>query len=150
MSLPKVGFSALVAAAVAAVPVAAQAPTVAVGGVAYAQYLYQLKDSANHVNNFDLTRVYVNVLGTFAGGIRTRVTSDVYRNADGSLAYRLKYAYASWTPENSALTFKMGQIHTPWLDWEENLWDYRVQGTMALDRNGYLSSADLGAGIDGR
>jgi hypothetical protein len=142
-------MSALAAMAGMAVPLAAQAPTVTVGGLAYAQYLYQLKDTANHVNDFDLTRVYLNVLGTFPGGVRTRVTSDVYRNADGSLAYRLKYAYASWTPEKSALTFKLGQIHTPWLDWEENLWDYRMQGPMALDRGGYLSAADLGAGIDG-
>ena len=149
VKLPKVGMSVLVAAAGMAVPLAAQAPTVTVGGLAYAQYLYQLKDTANHVNNFDVTRVYLNVLGSFAGGVKTRVTSDIYRSADGSLAYRLKYAYAAWTPEKSALTFKLGQIHTPWLDWEENLWDYRMQGPMALDRGGYLSSADLGAGIDG-
>src|ERR1044071_378950 len=142
MNLPKVGISALAAAAVVASPLAAQGPTVTVGGVAYAQYLYQLKDTANHVNNFDVTRAYLNVIGRFAHGVYTRVTGDVYRNTDGSLAYRLKYAYAAWTPEKSALTFKLGQIHTPWLEWEESLWDYRMQGPMALDLDGYLSSSD--------
>jgi hypothetical protein len=129
----------------------AQAPTVTVGGVAYAQYAYQLKDTANHLNNFDVTRAYLNVIGKFAYGIGTRVTPDIYRNADGSLAYRLKYAYATWTPNDgkSPLTFKLGQIHTPWLDWEEHLWDYRMQGQMALERAGFMSSADFGAGIDG-
>src|SRR5256886_17643233 len=74
-----------------------------------------------------------------------------YRNpSDSSLSYRLKYAFATYTPQGSPLTFKVGQIHTPWLDWEEALWDYRVQGTMAMDRAGYLSAADLGVGVDGK
>lgn len=134
-----------------AVPGSAQAPTVTVTGVGYAQYVYQLKDSANHVNNFDVTRAYVNVLGKFAYGIGTRVTADIYRNTDGSLAYRLKYAFATWTPNDgkSPLTFKFGQMHTPWVDWEEHLWDYRMQGQQAIERGGYLSSSDFGAGVDG-
>ena len=124
-------------------------PTVTVGGVVYAQYLYQLKDTANHVNNFDITRSYINVIGKFPSGLATRVTADIYRNTDASLAFRLKYAYAAFTPEGSALTFKLGEIHTPWLDWEEALWDYRMQGQMAMERGGYLSSSDFGAGVDG-
>jgi hypothetical protein len=124
-------------------------PSVTVGGVVYAQYLYQLKDTANHVNNFDITRSYINVIGKFPSGLATRVTADIYRNADNSLAYRLKYAYAAFTPNGSPLTFKLGEIHTPWLDWEEALWDYRMQGQMAMERGGYLSSSDFGAGVDG-
>jgi hypothetical protein len=133
------------------VPLAAQAPSVTVGGVAYAQYSYQVKDTANHLNNFDITRAYINIIGKFAYGIGTRVTPDVYRNADGSLAFRLKYGFATWTPNDgkSPLTFKIGLIHTPWIDWEEHLWDYRMQGAVALERAGFMSSADFGAGIDG-
>src|SRR6059036_138605 len=126
-------------------------PQVTVGGVVYTQYVYQLKDTLNHINTFDITRAYVNVIGRFSGGVGTRVTGDIYRNPnDSSLSYRLKYAFATYTPQGSPLTFKVGQIHTPWLDWEEALWDYRVQGTMALDRAGYLSAADLGVGVDGK
>ena len=124
---------------VAAAPLAAQAPPgpqLTVGGVVYTQYVYQLKDTVNHFNSFDITRAYVNLLGRFSGGVGTRVTADIYRNADGSLGYRLKYAFATYTPQGSPLTFKVGMIHTPWLDWEEALWDYRVQGTMAMDRAG--------------
>lgn len=124
-------------------------PSVTVSGLVYAQYLYQFKDTASHVNNFDVTRAYLNVIGKLGHGLGTRVTADVFRNTDGSLAYRLKYAYAAYTPDHSPLTFKLGQIHTPWLDWEEALWDYRMQGTMALERGGYVSSSDLGVGIDG-
>ncbi|HKE89428.1 MAG TPA: hypothetical protein VKB45_03760, partial [Gemmatimonadales bacterium] len=124
---------------------------VTVSGVGYAQYGYLLKDTANHVNSFDVTRAYVNLIGRFAGGVGARVTLDVNRPAgDNSLRYRLKYAYATYTPVNSALTFKLGMIHTPWLDWEEALWDYRMQGQMALERGGYMTSSDIGFGVDGK
>src|SRR2546425_3528421 len=144
---------AVVAAAAGVAELTAQGsppPQVTVGGVVYTQYLYQLKDSVNHFNNFDIPRAYVNVLGKFSGGVGTRVTADIYRNTDGSLSYRLKYAFATYTPTGSPLSFKIGEIHTPWLDWEEALWDYRMQGTMALERNGYASSAGFGAGVDGK
>lgn len=138
--------------AVAQAP-ATQAPQVTVGGVAYLQYLYQLKDTANHNNNFDVTRAYINVIGRFSGGLYTRITVDVNRppavTTDNSLRYRLKYAYAAYTPQGSSLTYKLGQIHTPFIDWEEALWDYRMQGQMATERGGYLSSSDFGLGVDG-
>lgn len=126
-------------------------PQVIISGVGYLQYGYQLKDSANHNNSFDVTRAYVNLIGKFAGGVGARVTLDVNRPAgDNSLRYRLKYAYATYTPTGSPLTFKMGMLHTPWVDFEETLWEYRMQGTIALDRNAYLTSSDLGFGVDGK
>ncbi|HEX9393753.1 MAG TPA: hypothetical protein VF923_03820 [Gemmatimonadales bacterium] len=144
-------------AALGAAPLAAQtpapAPQVTVGGLVYAQYLYQDFPTAGvRQNNFSIQRAYINVIGRFAGGIYTRVTMDVYSppagTTDNSRTYRLKYAYFGYTPNGSPLTFKLGAIHTPWLDWEEALWDYRVQGQMALERGGYLTSSDFGAGVD--
>lgn len=140
------------ALAVGTSPALAQNPNVTVSGVVYSQYLYQLKNDSitdSHLNNFDVTRAYINVLGKFPAGIGSRVTADIYRVADGSLTYRLKYAYVSYTPDSSPITLKFGQMQTPWVDWEEALWDYRMQGTVALDRNKYLSSSDFGAGVDG-
>ena len=144
--------SAIVAAALAATPLAAQAPAapqVTVTGVAYLQYQYLMKNPSG-VNRFDVTRAYVNVLGRFGGGISTRITADIFTNTDSSRAYRIKYAYAAYTPTGSAITVKGGEIHTPFIDWEEALWDYRVQGQMALERGGYLSSSDFGIGADGK
>ena len=144
-------------AALGAAPLAAQtpapAPQVTVGGLVYAQYLYQDFPTAGvRQNNFSIQRAYINVIGRFAGGIYTRVTADVYTppapTTDNSRTFRLKYAYFGYTPSGSTLTFKLGAIHTPWLDWEEALWDYRVQGQMAMERGGYLTSSDFGAGID--
>jgi len=130
-----------------------QTPSVTVGGLGYLQYQYQFQQDSTingHQNNFDVTRGYVNVIGKLGHGIYARVTTDVTRCCGaGQLTIRLKYAYVAWTPENSPLTYKIGMIHTPWLDWEEALWDYRMQGTMAIERGGYLTSSDFGAGIDG-
>jgi hypothetical protein len=150
-------------AAAGTAPLAAQqaaspAPQVTAGALIYTQYVYQLKDSVNHFNNFDITRAYLNVLGRFAGGVATRLTFDVQRFGaigatgvtDNSLRLRLKYAFATYTPQGSPLTYKAGLIHTPWLDWEEALWDYRMQGAMAMDRAGYMSAADYGVGVDGK
>lgn len=127
----------------------ASAQGVTANGVVYSQFQYQLADSANHASAFDVKRAYLDFKKTWDGGIQTRVTADLYRDANGSLNYRLKYAYFAWTPEDSPLTLKFGQIHTPWLDWEEGLWEYRMQGTMPLERAGYITSSDLGAGVDG-
>src|SRR5438876_5215011 len=144
------------AALAAQAPQAPPAPQVTVGGVVYGQFLYQLKDSlgAGHQNQFSIQRAYVNVIGRFAGGVLTRVTADILPAPSAvsptQTVVRLKYAHAAWTPTGSALTYKLGLLHTPWLDWEEALWDYRMQGTMALDRNGYATAADFGAGIDGK
>lgn len=134
-----------------ATPALAQQPDsrIKVGGVIYAQYLYQLGDTTAHGNNFDVTRAYVNVTGALGQNIGMRVTSDLHRVEDGSLDLRLKYAYATWAPSGGPVTLKLGQMQTPWLDYEETVWDYRMQGTTVLDRAGYLTSSDFGIGADG-
>ena len=147
-TLAAVALAAAGAAALLAAQNAPTPPSVSLGGVVYAQWMAQL-DSLSPANDFDITRAYVNATGKFGGGISTRVTLDIYRNTDGSLADRLKYAYFAWTPNQSPFTFRFGQTQTPWIDWEEALWDYRMQGTVAVDRNGYMSSSDFGLAFDG-
>lgn len=156
MKLIRTSLVALVALTLLTVPAAGQspppAPQVTVGGVIYTQYLYQLKDSlgAGNQNQFSVQRAYINVLGRFTGGIGTRVTVDIAPAGVGNQTVRLKYAFATWTPEQSSLTYKLGLIQTPYVDWAEALWDYRMQGPIAVDRNGYVGSADFGFGVDGR
>lgn len=128
---------------------ASDRPTVRLDGVVYAQYGYQFADAADDYNAFDLTRAYVNVRGDLGHGLTSRVTSDVYRVADGSLDLRLKYAYATWRPVKGGVGVSAGLMQTPWVDFEETMWGYRMQGRIALDRNGYLTSSDLGLGVDG-
>lgn len=151
----RITLAVIVGLGVHVVPARAQ---VTVGGVGYAQFGYAVKgDSAltgtlqgSHQNNFDVSRAYVNVQ-TKSANLATRITTDVDGRAAaaGQLSIRLKYAFVAWTPDSSHLTYKLGLIHTPWVDWEENLWDYRMQGTTAADRNKVIGSSDFGAGIDG-
>src|SRR5437868_3182438 len=94
-----------------------QAPTMTAGVLVYSQYGMQLHTDSvtgRHLNAFDITRAYINVVGKFTDGVTVRVTPDVYRVTDGSLGFRLKYAYAAWTPEKSPITAKFGLMHTPW------------------------------------
>ena len=143
-------MAAVTAATISGGRLAAQgtpAPTLSVSGVGYAAWNFNLSGS-QHVNAFDVSRSYVNLNAKFSGGVSTRVTSDVYRNADGSLGYRLKYGYVAYAPGAGAVTYKFGLVQTPWLSREEDLWGYRMQGSMALDRNKYLTSADFGISAD--
>src|SRR5881296_3726063 len=96
---------AVVAATGGVVPLTAQQtapppPQVTVGGVVYAQYLYQLKDSlgAGDQNQFSVQRAYINVIGRFSGGVQTRVTADIQPSGTTNQVLRLKYAFAAWTP----------------------------------------------------
>jgi hypothetical protein len=146
-ALAAVALSALTASVVQA-QASAQAPQVSVTGVVYTQYQYSDAPIAAK-STFDMTRAYVNVLGRFSNGITTRVTTDILPNPGGNQTIRLKYAFAAWTPTGSSLTYKLGMIHTPFVDWEETLWDYRMQGTIAVDRNGAMTAADIGVGVDG-
>jgi len=152
-ALAAVALSALTASAVLAQTSAQQAPPVSVTGVVYTQYQYSDAPIAAK-STFDMTRAYVNVLGRFSNGITTRVTTDILPNPGGNQSIRLKYAFAAWTPTGSSLTYKLGMIHTPWVDFEETLWDYRMQGTIAVDRNpiggpSTMTAADIGVGVDG-
>jgi hypothetical protein len=148
-ALAAVALSALTASVVQAQASAQQAPQVSVTGVVYTQYRYTDEQIAAK-SNFEMSRAYVNVLGRFSNGITTRVTTDILPSAAGNDFIRLKYAFAAWTPTGSSLTYKLGMIHTPFVDYEETLWDYRMQGTIAVDRNGVMTSSDIGFGVDGR
>ena len=128
------------------------APQLTVSGVGYAQWNYNVSGT-QHNNAFDVTRTYLNFNAKFAGGVAVRITPDIYRQANGpdsALAYRLKYAYVAYAPGAGNVTWKFGMIQTPWLSREEDLWDYRMQGSMALERYTGMSSADLGLSADAK
>jgi len=140
---------ALLLAGLVTLPRSAAAQTVTVGGLGYLQYRYQFSDTTSNTSAFSVTRAYINVVGNMGGGLTARITPDLYTDPNGSIPIRIKYAYAAYRPGTFPLTFKMGVIHTPWLDWAEGVYEYRMQGTMAVERGQYITSADLGFGVDG-
>lgn len=109
----------------------------------------------NNVNltSFNIARAYINVTGNLNHRIAFRITPDIARESgsgsslSGSQTYRLKYAYGQfnlddWTTRGTWL--RLGMQQTPWIDYAENLWRYRFQGTVFLDRELFLSSSDVG------
>jgi len=109
------------------------------------------------LSSFNVGRAYINVTGNISHRIAFRITPDISRETttgagapslSGSYVYRLKYAYAQfnlddWMTRGSWARF--GQQQTPWIDFEEGIYRYRFQGTVFSEREGFLSSSDVGA-----
>jgi hypothetical protein len=165
--------SALAVLLVTSSPVAAQVtpaagyvppddtPVIRVGTTIYADYTVTEKPKGTDLdgneftpNAFNIGRAYLNVTGNISHLIAFRVTPDITRESgtgsslSGSYTFRLKYAFAQfnlddWMTHGSWVRFGMQQ--TPWVDFEENVYRYRFQGTVFSEREGFLSSSDVGA-----
>jgi len=126
-------------------------PIVRVGMLSYVQYDAEL-DNRDGYNVFDVTRAYININGQLSKNIRFRFTPDIRRITDGSLAgsltLRVKYGFLQFdnlVVNGSWLRFGLHQ--TPWLDFEEGINRYRVQGQMFAEREGLIpGSGDFGVG----
>lgn len=105
-------------------------------------------------NAFNIARSYLNVTGQISRLVAFRVTPDITRETgtgsslNGSYTFRLKYAYAQfnlddWVGRGSFARFGMQQ--TPWIDFIDSVYRYRFQGPTMEDREGILSSSDVGA-----
>ena len=131
-------------------PAAPEYPIVRLGMVSYLQYAAELENRDGY-NAFDVTRAYLNVNAQVSPRVRFRFTPDIRRVTDGSLAgtmtVRVKYAFAQFDNVTPRGWIRVGMHQTPWLDFEESINRYRVQGTMFSEREGLIpGSADFGVG----
>ncbi|HYA12326.1 MAG TPA: hypothetical protein VEF37_05080 [Thermodesulfovibrionales bacterium] len=112
-------------------------------------------DNGTGYSQFTIKRGYLTVKKDFLPWFTSRMTLDVTTVKDdpaddytGSLAVRIKYMYGQFNlPDFAFLTkpfIEFGQVHMPWLDYEENLNWYRCQDTMFVERNNTFNSADVG------
>jgi hypothetical protein len=142
-------------------------PSIKVGVTLYTDYTYQQNPQAtdsdgNTINpsSFNVTRSYINITGNLSHIVAFRITPDVVRESgllslgagssvsNDSLVFRIKYAFAQfnlddWMTKGSWARFGIQQ--TPLLDYEENIYRYRFQGTTFTEREGFYNSADAGA-----
>jgi hypothetical protein len=136
-------------------------PSIRIGATIFLDYTVTDKPKSTDAdgneitpNAFNVGRAYLNVTGNINHRIAFRVTPDIVRESGsgssvaGSYILRLKYAYGQfnfddWMTRGSWARFGMQQ--TPWIDYDENAYRYRFQGTVFADREGYLSSSDVGA-----
>ncbi len=110
-------------------------------------------------SQFVIKRGYVRFTKSITPWLSAHVTFDITQvkeelqspnktNIDGSIMVRTKYIYGKFSfPDIGFLTkpyLEFGQVHSPWLDFEEHVNWYRCQGTMFTERNGIYNSADFG------
>jgi len=145
----------------AASPPQADAAAIRVGVTIFADYTVQQEPRGRDVDGNDITpnmfnigRAYVNVTGTVSNRVAFRVTPDIVRETGagssvaGSYVIRLKYAYGQFTLDdwmNRGSFVRLGMQPTPWIDFIDGVYRYRFQGPTFEDREGFLSSSDVGA-----
>lgn len=103
-------------------------------------------------NSFEITRGYLTFKKEFNKTFSARMTSDVTVDEEGDgrgdIEVRLKYAYLKTNlPSWGFFTkpyIEFGLVHRPWLDFEEHVNRYRVQGNMFIERSRVINSADFG------
>jgi len=144
-------------------------PTIRLGLTLWPQWVEQtnpnVTDAAgNSVNrsSFDVGRAYINITGNLHHLVSFRLTPDIARESslltlppgasvpNDSLIFRIKYAFGQfnldqWTTPGTWVRFGIQQ--TPWVDFEENIYRYRFQGTVFAERVPLpttMSSSDAG------
>jgi hypothetical protein len=108
-------------------------------------------------NKFAIKRGYLRVTKGLMPWMEAHMTFDVSQvsdngsSLDGSIAVRIKYAYAKFKLPDVAIFTKpfieVGVVHGPWLDFEEHVNWYRCQDTMFIERNKTFNSADFGVTV---
>ena len=136
-------------------------PAIRLGTTIFADYTVQqqprIQDADGNqvtLNQFQVQRAYLNVTGNISHSIAFRVTPDITRETgtgsslNGSYTFRLKYAYAQWNLDDymeKGSFARFGMQQNPYFDFFESVYRYRFQGSVFADREGYQSTADVGA-----
>ncbi|MEW6440159.1 MAG: hypothetical protein AB1640_04415 [bacterium] len=124
-----------------------------IGTLSYIDFSAGSEKDGDEYNRFRLTRGYINVKKQLTPWLAFRVTPDVTQDDTGDWKLRLKYLYAQLMPPDvvfaTDMNAEIGMGHMPWLDFEEHINPYRVQGTMFIERAGIFNSADLGVSLMG-
>jgi len=98
-------------------------------------------------------RAYLTLKYSFNSDWMMRFTTDI--NRDTALAGKkqnvyLKYAYLEGKLAGDAAVLRLGQSHTPWIDYEQGLWKHRYVSKVMTDTLKFDDSSDLGIGLKGK
>lgn len=101
----------------------------------------------------NVERAYLTLKHTFNDDWMMRFTTDMETN--GALASKnqniyLKYAYVQGKLAGDAVVLRLGQSHTPWIDYEQHLWGHRYVAKVTSDYYKFDDSSDLGVGLKGK
>lgn len=115
-------------------------------------FLAYTYDEPENLGSFNLKRGYFTIKTKVNDIFSVRYTQDIQLDKEGADAgnveMRLKYLYMKiklikiHALRNTYLEF--GLIHKPWIDFEQKVNSYRVQGRMFIERFRVNNSADFG------
>jgi hypothetical protein len=115
--------------------------------LSYLHYSAEYQNDEFGANEFNVSRAYFTVKKKYNSFLSFRMTIDAY-NGDDGIENRLKYLYAKFKLPSFFIFHKsnieFGLVHTPWLDFEEHINYYRMQGKMYVETYKTFNSADLG------
>lgn len=103
-------------------------------------------------NGLNVDRAYFTAKYHFNDDWMARFTTDM-GNEPGlgkQQSIYLKYAYVEGKLAGDAAVLRLGQSHTPWIDYEQGLWKYRYVSKVMSDQYGFDTSSDLGVGLKGK
>ncbi|MCI4398280.1 MAG: hypothetical protein JHC34_05510 [Acidobacteria bacterium] len=124
-----------------------------IGGLMYLSYQNGEKYAgvANQTTSYSdvlLKRGYFDVQKDITPYLTSRFTTDVTRDTTGDVKTRIKYLYGKFHWKGNDIFaspyVEFGQVHMPWLDFEEAINGFRMQDEMFIERNGIFNSADVG------
>ena len=103
-------------------------------------------------NKFIVKRSYFTLKKDINSVFSVRYTQDIAIDKEGedsgNVETRMKYLYLKIKPKwNGKITspyIEVGMVHRPWITYEQTVNHYRVQGNMAVERNGLYNSAGFG------
>lgn len=101
-----------------------------------------IETEKKYSNEFDLDDVYL--------GFKFDVTDDISANLTliNSGNY-ISHAYVNIGGIIPNHTIRVGQIETPWVAFEEDIWGWRSVERTAIDRENFLDRTDLGIAVSG-
>lgn len=125
-----------------------------VGTKSYLSYETRIDENDGLTDgSFKVKRSYLTVKKSVNDYMSFRMTLDAHQDDEGDMKVRLKYVYALFNlPEFWIFTkpnVEFGLVHMPWLDFEEHINYYRMQGYMFMERSGLFNSADFGFTVGG-
>ncbi len=108
-------------------------------------------NSAN-ANGVRLSRAYLIAIGRINKQFSGKFTLDeAYSDptaSNGRGDVFVKYLYGIYTPAKD-IAVRFGLTETPWIPYEEGLWNYRFVSETAPDYEGFMPSSDLGLAVVG-
>jgi len=100
----------------------------------------------------NIDRAYFTAKYSFNDDWMMRITTDMGNEAGLGKQQNiyLKYAYVEGKLAGKAAVLRLGQSHTPWIDYEQGLWGHRYVSKVMSDQYKFDDSSDVGVGLKGK